>query len=38
VVDALYGPVFFRWLQGHAPVDTAFVKALVDQVLQSFAA
>jgi AcrR family transcriptional regulator len=38
VVDALYGPVFFRWLQGHAPVDLAFVRALVDQVLQSFAA
>jgi AcrR family transcriptional regulator len=36
VLDALYGPVFFRWLQGHAPVDLAFVRALVDQVLQSF--
>src|SRR3974390_2548032 len=21
VLDAIYGPVFFRWLQGHAPVD-----------------
>jgi AcrR family transcriptional regulator len=38
VLDAIYGPVFFRWLQGHAPVDLAFVRALVDQVLQSFAA
>jgi AcrR family transcriptional regulator len=38
VLDVLYGPVFFRWLQGHAPVDLAFVRSLVDQVLQSFAA
>jgi len=37
VLDAIYGPVFFRWLQGHAPVDLAFIRALLDQVLQSFA-
>jgi AcrR family transcriptional regulator len=38
LLDALFGPVFFRWLQGHAAVDRPFVKALVDHVLQSFTA
>jgi AcrR family transcriptional regulator len=36
LLDALFGPVFFRWLQGHAAVDRAFVRAIVDHILQSF--
>jgi AcrR family transcriptional regulator len=38
LLDALFGPVFFRWLQGHAAVDKPFVRGLVDQILQSFVA
>ena len=38
LLDALFGPVFFRWLQGHAVVDKPFVRELVDQILQSFVA
>jgi len=38
LLDALFGPVFFRWLQGHAAVDKQFVRELADQILQSFVA
>jgi AcrR family transcriptional regulator len=37
VVDALFGPLFFRWLQGHAPVDRSFGTAVADEVLRAFA-
>jgi AcrR family transcriptional regulator len=37
VIDALFGPLFFRWLQGHAPVDNAFATAVADEVLRAFA-
>jgi AcrR family transcriptional regulator len=33
LIDALHGPQFFRMLMGHAPIDMAFVTALVDLVL-----
>ena len=32
-LDQIYGALFFRLLLGHAPVDEAFVKALLGQVL-----
>lgn len=32
-LDLLYGPLFFRLLLGHAPLDAAFVKQLLSQVL-----
>lgn len=32
-LDLLYGPLFFRLLLGHAPLDTAFVKQLLAQLL-----
>jgi AcrR family transcriptional regulator len=37
VIDALFGPLFFRWLQGHAPVDNSFGTAVADEVLRAFA-
>ncbi|QQS12307.1 MAG: TetR/AcrR family transcriptional regulator [Rhodospirillales bacterium] len=31
--DAIYGPLFFRLLLGHAPPDRAFVDRLLDQAV-----
>jgi AcrR family transcriptional regulator len=31
-LDLLYGPIYHRLLQGHAPVDDAFVRGIVDVV------
>ncbi len=33
LADLLYGPVFFRMLLGHQPLDPAFGDALMDQFL-----
>jgi AcrR family transcriptional regulator len=33
-LDLLYGPLFFRLLMGHAPLDEAFVDGVLDQALQ----
>ena len=33
-LDQLYGPLFFRLLMGHAPLDEAFVDAVLDQALR----
>ena len=33
-LDMLYGPLFFRLLMGHAPLDTRFAEALFAQVLR----
>ena len=32
-LDLIYGPLYLRLLQGHAPLDDAFVEAVVDLVL-----
>jgi AcrR family transcriptional regulator len=32
VLDLLYGPLFFRLLMGHAPLDTAFVQKLLSEL------
>lgn len=34
VADQLYGPLFFRLLLGHAPLDAAFADALLEHVLR----
>jgi AcrR family transcriptional regulator len=34
VLDALYGPVYYRLLLGHQPVDDAFLDWLVAHVLE----
>jgi hypothetical protein len=36
LIDALNGPLFFRWLQGHAPLDKGFAKGIFDKVIPAF--
>lgn len=36
-LDQLYGALFFRVLLGHAPADTAFVRALLKQAVRGLA-
>ena len=36
LIDALSGPLFFRWLQGHAPLDKAFAQSIFDKVIPAF--
>jgi AcrR family transcriptional regulator len=36
LIDALNGPLFFRWLQGHAPLDKSFAKGILDRVIPAF--
>jgi hypothetical protein len=38
LTDMLSGPLFFRWLQGHAPLDKAFAKSIFDKVISAFQA
>jgi len=33
LIDALNGPLFFRWLQGHAPLETSFAERIFDRVI-----
>lgn len=37
LTDALYGPLYFRLLLGHAPIDKGFVEHTVDVVLAGVA-
>jgi len=36
-LDQIYGALFFRLLLGHAPVDAAFVRALLEQAVRGLA-
>jgi AcrR family transcriptional regulator len=36
LIDALNGPLFFRWLQGHAPLNGKFAEAIFDKVIPGF--
>ena len=36
LIDVLTGPLFFRWLQGHAPLDKRFAKSILDGVIPAF--
>ena len=36
LIDALNGPVFFRWLQGHAPLENSFAERIFDKVILGF--
>jgi AcrR family transcriptional regulator len=36
LIDMLAGPLFFRWLQGHAPLDKGFAKSIFDKVIPAF--
>src|SRR3954447_767931 len=37
-LDLIYGPLFYRLLVGHAPLDPGFTDTLLDQALQGLAA
>jgi len=36
LIDALNGPLFFRWLQGHAPLDKGFAERIFQKVIPAF--
>jgi hypothetical protein len=36
LIHALNGPLFFRWLQGHAPLENSFAERIFDKVLLAF--
>ena len=36
LIDALNGPLFFRWLQGHAPLDRSFAEDIFENVIRAF--
>ena len=36
LIDALNGPLFFRWLQGHARLENSFAERIFDKVLLAF--
>jgi hypothetical protein len=36
LIDMLSGPLFFRWLQGHAPLDKGFANSIFDKVIPAF--
>jgi AcrR family transcriptional regulator len=36
LIDLLSGPLFFRWLQGHAPLDKRFAESIFDRVVPAF--
>jgi AcrR family transcriptional regulator len=36
LIDALNGPLFFRWLQGHAPLDKSFAEGIFDKLICVF--
>jgi Tetracyclin repressor-like, C-terminal domain len=38
VLDAIYGPLFFRLLLGHAPLDAAFVDKLLHELIHGIGA
>lgn len=38
LMDALNGPLFFRWLQGHAPLDRSFAERVIESVIPAFQA
>jgi AcrR family transcriptional regulator len=37
LIDALNGPLFFRWLQGHAPLEKSFAEQIFQHVIPAFA-
>jgi len=36
LIDALNGPIFFRWLQAHAPLERSFAERTFDRVILGF--
>ncbi len=38
LIDALNGPLFFRWLQGHASLDKRFAERIFEKTISGFQA
>jgi hypothetical protein len=36
LIDALNGPLFLRWLQGHAPLEKSFAVQIFQSVIPTF--
>ena len=36
LIDALNGPLLFRWLQGHTPLERSFAERIFDRVIPGF--
>ena len=36
LIDAINGPLFFRWLQGHAPLNEGFAERIFEKVIPAF--
>jgi hypothetical protein len=36
LMDMLSGPLFFRWLLGHARLDRGFAQSIIDTVIPAF--
>ncbi len=36
LIDALNGPLFFRWLQGHAPLGKGFAERIFEKTISAF--
>jgi AcrR family transcriptional regulator len=36
LIDALNGPLFFRWLQGHASLDEGFAERIFEKIIPAF--
>jgi hypothetical protein len=36
LIDMLSGPLFFRWLQGHAPLNEGFAQSIFDKAIPAF--
>jgi AcrR family transcriptional regulator len=36
LIDALNGPLFFRWLQGHVRLDKSFAERILEKVIPAF--
>ena len=35
-IDSLNGPLYYRWMQGHSPVDKSFAETLANKVIEAF--
>jgi hypothetical protein len=33
-LDLIYGPLYHRWLQGHAPLNDRYTKQVIDMALR----
>ncbi len=36
IIDMIYGPIWYRLLNQHAPLDETFAKALTETIIRAF--